>query len=487
MEQNSPNSLVEIKTENSSSIDPTNHVTEALRLVAEYSNDWSSNPHEGGVGVKFMLDNQNGNYWPTGEINFIGENSDNNEGHGGFQFKVNNNTAGGGGNDESTASSNTTAMVINHEGKVGIGTTSPTTNLHVEGSILVDAYSGGSGTKGIFFRDGFVNSDNYNSSILVYDHNSSGSSPDGLSVNGYDGVSFSTGSNSRNERMRISSNGNIGIGTTSPSYPLHITKSVNQPSGTNYGIIYKTSSYNSTGFIGPTNVNLTYTLSSDAISLFCSNYIAGYGMVVTSDNRIKDIIGISDSKKDLSSLLSLEVTDYKMKDKVQYGEKVTKKLIAQQVKEVLPQAVSLQTEFIPNIYKLSTINEGIISLENDLKKGDKVKLFFDENEEIVEVVSATKNSFKLNSKKEGQVFVFGKQVNDFHVLDYDAVSMLNVSATQELYKIITSQQKAIDSLKTQIVTQEKKYQKNQENFNNRLQVLESLLTKPISQAKEKNQ
>ena len=93
----------------------------------------------------------------------------------------------------------------------------------------------------------------------------------------------------------------------------------------------------------------------------------------------------------------------------------------------------------------------------------------------------------MNSKKEGQVFVYGKQVNDFHVLDYDAVSMLNVSATQELYKIVTKQQKTIDSLKTQIVTQEKKYQKKQENFNNRLQVLESLLTKPISQSKEKNQ
>ena len=93
----------------------------------------------------------------------------------------------------------------------------------------------------------------------------------------------------------------------------------------------------------------------------------------------------------------------------------------------------------------------------------------------------------MNSKKEGQVFVYGKKVNDFHVLDYDAVSMLNVSATQELYKIVTKQQKTIDSLKTQIVSQEKLYQKNQENFNNRLQVLESLLTKPISQAEEKNQ
>ena len=153
-----------------------------------------------------------------------------------------------------------------------------------------------------------------------------------------------------------------------------------------------------------------------------------------------------------------------MKDKVQYGEKVTKKLIAQQVKEVLPEAVSLQTEFIPNIYKLSTIKEGIINLENDLKKGDKVKLYFDENEEIVEVVSATKNSFKLNSKKEGQVFVYGKQVNDFHVLDYDAVSMLNVSATQELYKIVTKQQKTIDSLKTQIVIPRKALSKKSRKF-----------------------
>ena len=32
------------------------------------------------------------------------------------------------------------------------------------------------------------------------------------------------------------------------------------------------------------------------------------------------------------------------------------------------------------------------------------------------------------------MFVYGREVNDFHTVDYDAISMLNVSATQELAK-----------------------------------------------------
>ncbi len=113
-------------------------------------------------------------------------------------------------------------MTIMPSGNVGIGTTTPKEQLHLEGSFLLDSYSRGNET-GIFFREGFNSTNKYNLSILTYDHSNMGASPDGFSFNAYDGISFSTGSNTRNERMRIGVNGNVGVGTTNPQRKLHIS------------------------------------------------------------------------------------------------------------------------------------------------------------------------------------------------------------------------------------------------------------------------
>jgi hypothetical protein len=112
---------------------------------------------------------------------------------------------------------NNNIITLLSSGNVGIGTTNPSTLLDINGNLLIRAFETNTGgTKGIFFRDGYIAStNNYNCSILTYDHNADSNS-DGISINGWDGVSFCTGANTRNERMRISSSGNVGIGTTDP-------------------------------------------------------------------------------------------------------------------------------------------------------------------------------------------------------------------------------------------------------------------------------
>lgn len=107
------------------------------------------------------------------------------------------------------SNASTERMRIETGGNVGIGTNDPTEKLEVSGgSLLVDAFAAGN-EEGIFFRRGFTSTNKYNMSILAYDHNNGGVSADGLSINSSEAISFSTGSNNRNEVMRIAGNGNV--------------------------------------------------------------------------------------------------------------------------------------------------------------------------------------------------------------------------------------------------------------------------------------
>ncbi len=112
----------------------------------------------------------------------------------------------------------TEAMTITPWGGVGIGTSNPTRKLSIEGGdILVDAFE--TQETGISFRKGYGL---YNMGILSYDHSNFGATPDGLTIAAWDGVSFSTGSDSRNVRMIINGVGNVGIGTTTPEGMLEV-------------------------------------------------------------------------------------------------------------------------------------------------------------------------------------------------------------------------------------------------------------------------
>lgn len=128
---------------------------------------------------------------------------------------------------------------------------------------------------------------------------------------------------------------------------------------------------------------------------------------------------------------------------------MSKKVIAQQVEKVYPQAVSTITDVIPDIYTIAKIKDGRVILKNTLQKGDRVRLVFDNRIEVVDVLQADEFGFNVAVKDEGKVFVFGREVKDFHTVDYEALSTLNISATQELIKIINQQEAQIRGLKAE--------------------------------------
>ena len=224
------------------------------------------------------------------------------------------------------------------------------------------------------------------------------------------------------ERMRIHSNGYVGIGTNSPNAPLHI-------SGTGSSVAYYR---NATG-TGDGWSNTSYTIFNDAFSLIVSNGILADLIYLQSDERIKVIENFSDAEKDLETLLKIQITDFHYKDSVRNGSSKNKKVIAQQVEKVFPQAVRKLESPIPDIFTEAAITNGWVQLATNLSVGEKVKLITKQGEIQAEVTAVRADGFQVDTDlKSGDVFVYGRIVKDFRAVDYDAISMLNVSATQQL-------------------------------------------------------
>ena len=69
-----------------------------------------------------------------------------------------------------------------------------------------------------------------------------------------------------------------------------------------------------------------------------------------------------------------------------------------------------------------------------LSVGERVNLVFEEGniEEVYEVLSATANTFTVDVHKQGGVYVYGREVDDFRDVDYAALTTLGISAIQQL-------------------------------------------------------
>jgi collagen type VII alpha len=228
----------------------------------------------------------------------------------------------------------------------------------------------------------------------------------------------------------------LGINTASPSAILDVEGGVNNSFGDPYGFLNTGGAGNQLSGNGTGSANF---------SIVAATRIAATEFDAVSDARIKNVIGPSDTAADLETLKKLKITDYNYIDVVEKGHQPKKGVIAQEVERIYPDAVRITSNFIPNVYVMSesasynsTTQELTVTVPrpHGFVAGDIVRIVIADSGNADKPVTAVlgENTFVLSGveKAPSKVFVFGKKVDDFRVVDYDQLFSMNIGATQQL-------------------------------------------------------
>ena len=240
-------------------------------------------------------------------------------------------------------------------------------------------------------------------------------------------------------RLTIGNNGYVGINITNPGYPLDV-----------YGYGERKSS--SLMYFTSNTPNLQQKTSVSYIGIHAENIIFSEDSMMTpSDIRIKTNILSADTTVVLDKILQLPLKTYNYIDTVQDGNNKVYGMISQHVYQVFPEAITFTTKVVPSIYTLATNvsisddgNNVIIDVNIPtscvLKINDIVELIIENNDKKIKtsIISFTSSQLIVlkweNFDIMQKVFVYGHEVDDFHILNKDYLGVVCMGGIQELTK-----------------------------------------------------
>jgi hypothetical protein len=302
----------------------------------------------------------------------------------------------------------------------------------------------------------------------------------------------------------------LGIGTSTPNASLHVSGS-----GSN--------TITGTGRYWDLNANTgTASGSTWAISIITENSIWNKGQHnwLTSDQRIKTNIVNLNADKMMNIFRNLRPISFDYIDPMKNGNKKHFGFIAQEIKEILPEGISLNTDVIPNnmmkgeIDPKSKIDASFtlkpddtdISLNYLLLKTDtsvkfdtanpynstvyKFKVYCGEKwakEQDIYIrsdynVIDDKYTYVIGMKKdvydivitEPTLFIYGQYVYDLHILDHDTIYTVATAALQEVDRQQQADKVRIAELEAKVSIFESKMVEQQSLINDILDRLKTL-------------
>ena len=164
-----------------------------------------------------------------------------------------------------------------------------------------------------------------------------------------------------------------------------------------------------------------------------------------SDRRIKEDIKDVDDVSALTILRKIKPKTYKYK--LQPHKGTVYGFIAQDVREVLPYATNLTKLSAPfdreKFVNATILEDGMVNLSgpcNDLEIGKMAHFYYESRTstrdfEVTEIISPTQFRVRVGDDESewiGNTMLVGKEVNDFHGIDKDAIFTVATAALQEV-------------------------------------------------------
>src|SRR6056300_57661 len=227
-------------------------------------------------------------------------------------------------------------------------------------------------------------------------------------------------------------------------------------------------------------------------------FISTAGTVSASDERIKkNIIDVNDSSA-LTTLRLLKPKRYEYRDTVERGTEPVWGFIAQEVRDTLPYATQLRTDYVPNIYQLANVTDSnVITFSefntSELEDSKILKVISSNDEEhevrITEIIDD--NTIRVNTGLDAwtgsvdddgnivsgnQIFVYGQKIDDFIFVKKDAIWTIATAALQEVDRQLQAERARNDALEARIETNTRELQNENNRLKNKVAILENRQT-----------
>ena len=171
----------------------------------------------------------------------------------------------------------------------------------------------------------------------------------------------------------------------------------------------------------------------------------------------------------METLRLLKPKKYKYVDEVKRGSEPVWGFIAQEVRDTLPYATELRTECLPNIYEVANVSDSnVITFTNfdtsNLESNAMVLKVFDMDDtehlinitEVIDGHSIRVDEVLTEWTEDDKIFVYGQQVQDFVMLQKEAIFTIATSALQEVDRQLQAEKDKVASLEARISALEKK-------------------------------